>query len=96
MPEYQEPDRRGFLRFPTTEEEDDNTDGGHNEEEDIGAIIESRDAFEENLSPEHEEIVARLMALGFDRNMVTPVMFMAQGDEAVAREFLVRALESMP
>jgi hypothetical protein len=95
-PDYQEPDRRAFFRFPNTEEEDANSDGGHGEEEDFGQIYESREAFEENMSPEHEEIVARLMALGFDRNMITPVMLMSQGNEAVAREFLVRAIESMP
>jgi hypothetical protein len=68
----------------------------HNEEEDIEGILELRDSFEENLSPEHEAAVDRLVGLGYDRIFVTPIMFMCQGNEQAAWEFLLRARDVAP
>jgi hypothetical protein len=81
----------------TTEEEtDDEEFVGEEEEEDVDAIVEMRDGFEENLSPGDDETIAKLMGLGFDRNIVTPVLFMCQGDEQMATHILTQILASMP
>jgi hypothetical protein len=98
--DYREPDPPRRSRFRpnrmdiTGEELDEEEE--KNEEEDVDGIIEMRDSFEENLSPENEAAVDRLTALGFDRNFVTPVLFMCHGDERVAAEFLTRAREVAP
>jgi hypothetical protein len=100
--DYGDPDvwnslRRATLKMPdTTEEETDNERWTGEEEENVDAVVEMRDAFEENLSEEHQAAIARLMELGFDKDMVTPVMFMCQGDEKQARLILTETLRSMP
>jgi hypothetical protein len=99
--EYREPEatarmrRAGLFRINLTKEELDEEEET-NEEEDVDAFIELRDNFEEDLSPEHGAVIDRLDALGFDRMLVTPILFMSQGDERVATEFLMKALEAMP
>jgi hypothetical protein len=99
--EYREPAPTARMRRPALwrvnlmkEELDEEEES--NEEEEVEALIEMRDNFEEDVSPEREAILDRLEALGFDRAFVSPVLFMAQGDERAATEFLTKALESMP
>ena len=87
--------RRITSRNATAEEEQTGEEEEPSEEEDLDAILELRDSFEENLSQEHEEMVDRLAELGFDRNFVTPILFMCQGDEVRTREFLTDALQVM-
>jgi hypothetical protein len=101
MPQFDyrdpEPRRSRFrgARIDLTVEELDEEEE-QNEEEDVEGILEMRDSFEENLSPELEATVDRLMALGFDRNFVTPILFMCHGDERFATEFLSRARDVVP
>jgi hypothetical protein len=88
--------RRHVLHLPSTSEEELDEEEENSEEEDLDRIIETRDAFEENLSPESEEVLLRLMALGFDRNIVAPVMVQCQGDEDRVRAILQQIIDAMP
>lgn len=101
-PQVEYPDRGAPLRnrrritaCNAAAEEEQTGEEEASEEEDLDAILELRDSFEENLSPEHEEMVERLATLGFDRNFITPILFMSQGDEVRTREFLTNALQLM-
>jgi hypothetical protein len=62
----------------TTKEELDEEEDATDEEEE--AMFELRDSFEENMSPEHQAAVERLVQLGYDRAFVTPILFICHGD----------------
>lgn len=83
------------------EEEKDNEDAFEeydDEEEDlaegIDEIMEMKENYEESMTPEIEQSVERLTKLGFDRNLVTPLLFML-GDEEKTMQFLQKAFDAM-
>lgn len=83
------------------EEEKDNDDAfeeydGEEEEfaEGIDEIMEMKENYEESMTPEIEQSVERLMKLGFDRNLVTPLLFML-GDEEKTMQFLQKPYNDM-
>jgi hypothetical protein len=85
---------RRSYRISMSEEEDgeDPVDPGYGR---IDAVLEERDNFQEALSPHDEEVVRSLAQLGFDRAIVTPLLFIADGDESTTRGLLDAALASM-
>ncbi|KAK8860536.1 hypothetical protein M9Y10_012201 [Tritrichomonas musculus] len=83
------------------EEEKDNEDAFEeydDEEEDlaegIDEIMEMKENYEESMTPEIEQSVERLTKLGFDRNLVTPLLFML-GDEEKTMQFLQKTFDAM-
>jgi hypothetical protein len=83
--------RRRRARCISAEEEDGDPGAG-SEEEDVETVMEMRDDFEVSLSPEHEAMVTRLADLGFDRSLVTPLLFLMQGNENLTRSLMEAVL----
>ncbi|OHT08281.1 hypothetical protein TRFO_04883 [Tritrichomonas foetus] len=76
------------------EDNGDRSDGEYEEEitEDIDEIMEMKECYEENMTEEQQASVDKLVALGFDKNLVTPLLFML-GDEEKTMQFLQKSID---
>ena len=82
----------------TLEDGDENEDEAYDDEEDfaddIDEIMEMKENYEENMTDEQKKCVDKFVDMGFDKNLVTPLLFMI-GDEEKTMQFLQKAFDEM-